>query len=44
MLKIGTKRRRTTQEIIDSKQEAQLKEEAIEQKLQRLDQLQDRCQ
>ena len=38
-MKVGTKRRRTRQEILDEKEEARLKQESIEEKLAMLDNL-----
>ena len=43
LLKVGTKRRRTRQEILDEKEEARLKEESIEEKLAALEGLALRC-
>ena len=37
LLKVGSKRRRTMQEIKDQKQEVELKKEAMEQKLAQID-------
>ena len=40
MLKVGSKRRRTKQEIAEEKQEEQLKEEAINSKVRAFEQMQ----
>ena len=43
LLKVGTKRRRTRQEIQDQKEEAELKQQSVEQKLSQIDSLMQRC-
>jgi len=43
LLKVGTKRRRTQQEIKDQKEEARLKEEQTQAKLSQLEELLKRC-
>ena len=43
-MKVGSKRRRTKQEILDQKSEALIKQQAIEEKLAKYDQLQQELQ
>ena len=43
LLKVGTKRRRTRQEILDDKEEARIKEEGMQGKLAQIDSLTQRC-
>ena len=42
MLKIGTKRRRTKQEISEEQEEARIKEEAVESKLAKFDKMKEK--
>ena len=44
LLKVGSKRRRTQQEIQDQKEEAKLKQEGMEQKLAQINSLMQRCE
>ena len=43
LCKVGSKRRRTRQEILDDREEGQLKKEGVEQKLAQIDALTQRC-
>jgi hypothetical protein len=44
LLKAGIKRRRTKEEILDQKQEEELRQQQIQQNLQHMEQLQQKCQ